>query len=60
MTIRYLSRATTDVVARGIMPKVLPGQVQDAVVAVSVHDLSGAEVVHADITMYVSPKSASR
>lgn len=60
MTIRYLARATTDVVARSIMPQVLPGQVQDAVVAVSVHDTSGAEVVRADITMYLSPKSASR
>jgi hypothetical protein len=34
----------------------LEGEAQDAVVSVDVFDQAGERVVHADITMYVSPK----
>jgi len=34
-----------------------PGEKQDAVVSVDARDQSGAIVVHADIIMYVSPRS---
>ena len=60
MTIRYLARADTSVVAKAVMPKVVPGTVQDAIVNVQVFDTEGIEVVQAGITMYLSPRSTSR
>jgi uncharacterized protein (TIGR00369 family) len=60
MTIHYLGKATSDVVARATMPNILSGSSQDAVVGASVFDQQGAEVVRADITMYVSPRPGDR
>ena len=56
MTIDYLSKAETDVRAEASLPPVREGEAQDAVVSVDVFDEGGERVVHADITMYVSPK----
>ena len=38
------------------LPPVREGEAQDAVVSVDVFNEGGERVVHADITMYVSPK----
>jgi len=56
MDIEYLRKAASAVTATADLPPVRPGEKQDAVVAVDVRDKSGAIVVHADITMYVSPR----
>lgn len=56
MTIQYLAKAPTDV---GAIAKIEPvdwTEPTDVLVPVSVTDTAGNEVVHADITMYVSPK----
>ena len=42
--------------AEATLPPVREGEAQDAVVSVDVFGSSGERVVHADITMYVSPK----
>jgi len=60
MTIRYLAKARSDVVARATMPVLPRGEAGDAVVSVRVCDDQGMEVVQADITMYLSPRSTSR
>ena len=60
MTIRYLAKAGSSVVARASMPDIRRGETQDAVVTVTVRDEQGVEVVQADITMYLSPRSTSR
>jgi acyl-coenzyme A thioesterase PaaI-like protein len=60
MTIRYLAKANTSVVAKAVMPEVVPGKAQDAIVNVQVFDSQGVEVVQAGITMYLSPRSTSR
>ncbi|MBT8057849.1 MAG: DUF4442 domain-containing protein [Gammaproteobacteria bacterium] len=57
MTIDYLGKAETDVRAEATLPPVAEGEAQDAVVAVDVFDEGGNRVAHADITMYVSPRS---
>ncbi len=56
MTIRYLAKAESGVTATAALPAISAGESHDAVVAVDVHDRDGNTVVHADITMYVSPK----
>lgn len=56
MTIDYLAKAETDVRAEATLAPVREGEAQDAVVSVDVFDTGGTRVVHADITMYVSPK----
>lgn len=56
MTIRYLAKADSGVTATAALPPISAGEAQDAIVAVDVHDRDGNRVVHADITMYVSPK----
>jgi len=56
MTIDYLSKAESDVRAEATLEPVREGETQDAVVSVDVFDEAGKRVVHADITMYVSPK----
>ena len=56
MTIDYLSKAETDVRAEATLAPIREGEPQDAVVNVDVFDTAGTKVVHADITMYVSPK----
>lgn len=57
MTIEYLGKAGTDVRAEATLPAVREGEAQDAVVSVDVFDTNGARVVHADITMYISPRT---
>jgi len=56
MTIDYLNKAETDVRAEATLAPIREGEAQDAVVSVDVFDDQGERVVHADITMYVSPK----
>jgi acyl-coenzyme A thioesterase PaaI-like protein len=60
MTIRYLAKANTSVVAKAVMPEVVFGVSQDAIVNVQVYDSHGVEVVQASITMYLSPGSTKR
>lgn len=56
MSISYLAKATTDVRAEARFPSIAEGEPQDVVVPVDVFDLRGERVVHAEITMYVSPR----
>ena len=56
MNIDYLGKAATAVTATAVLPPVPSGDALDAVVSVDVRDTNGAVVVHADITMYVSPR----
>ena len=56
MNIAYLGKAATAVTATAELPPVVSGDALDAVVSVDVCDTNGAIVVHADITMYVSPR----
>jgi acyl-coenzyme A thioesterase PaaI-like protein len=56
MQIDYLGKAETAISAEALLPAIRDGQAQDAVVSVDVTDAYGNRVVHADITMYVSPK----
>jgi len=56
MEIRYLAKAPTDVSATARIPVALWSDAQDVIVPVSVTGTDGREVVHAEITMYVSPK----
>lgn len=56
MQISYLAKAPTDVSAIAKIEPVAWAEPTDVLVPVSVTDTSGNEVVHADITMYVSPK----
>ncbi len=57
MNIQYLGKAATKISATAELPAVSSGEKQDAVVSVDVRDTSGTIVVHADITMYVTPRS---
>jgi acyl-coenzyme A thioesterase PaaI-like protein len=56
MQIEYLGKAATGVKAEGTLAPVREGEKQDAVVSVDVTDDAGNRVVHADITMYVTPR----
>lgn len=60
MQIDYLGKAETDVSAVAAFPAIAgdSGQdpARDVVVPVSVTDRHGRQVVHADITMYISPR----
>lgn len=56
MRIDYLGKAETGVKAEATLAPVRAGEKQDAVVSVDVSDMAGNVVVHADITMYVTPK----
>jgi len=60
MTIRYLAKANSSVIARAVMPSIVNGESQDAIVKVQVFDSNGLEVVQAEITMYLSPRSTGR
>lgn len=59
MSISYLAKAETDVRAEATFPRVVEGESQDVVVPVDVFDANGERVVHADVTMYVSPRRVS-
>ncbi len=56
MTIEYLAKATSHVRATATLPPIEQGEARDVIVNVDVFDQSGTRVVHADITMYVSPR----
>lgn len=56
MTVQYLKKCETDMVAICVANDIAEGPARDVVVAVDMKDTNGNVVVHADITMYVSPK----
>lgn len=58
MTIEYLKRADTAIVATARLSKTDWSQATNVAVPVSVTDARGQEVVRAVITMYVSPRPA--
>ncbi len=58
MTVRYLKKAETDLVATAEVPPVAPAFSGDVIVPVKVRDRRGDTVMEADITMYVSSKKA--
>ena len=57
MQIEYLGKADTDISAEGTFPDISEIEARDVVVPVDVTDRNGIRVVHADITMYVSPRT---
>jgi acyl-coenzyme A thioesterase PaaI-like protein len=57
MNIQYLGKAATTITATADLPPVKPGEAVDAVVSVDVRDTNDTIVVHADITMYVTPRT---
>ena len=58
MQINYLAKANTDLRAEGTIPEIVGDDAQDVTVSVRVMDADDKVVVTADITMYVSPRSA--
>lgn len=56
MTVRYLKTCLTDMTAEATATGLTEGPARDVVVAVDMKDANGNVVVHADITMYVSPR----
>ena len=58
MTVRYLKKAETDLLASAELQSPKADFVGDVVVPVKVRDLHGETVMEADITMYVTPKKA--
>lgn len=61
MTVRYLKKAETDLIAKARMSVPAPDFVGDLTIPVQVHDGKGGVVMEADITMYVSlRKEAAR
>jgi acyl-coenzyme A thioesterase PaaI-like protein len=57
MTIEYIKRADTALVATARLEQIEWAGPTDVAVAVSVTDEKGQEVVHAVITMYISPRN---
>ena len=57
MQIEYRGKAETTIRAESSFPNIREGEKQDVVVPVDVIDAHGSVVVHADITMYVTPRS---
>ena len=60
MTVRYLKKADTDLIARTQMETPTAGFVGDIVIAVRVHNTRDEVVMEADITMYVSLRDNGR
>ena len=60
MTVRYLKKAETDLVARSHMEAPARDFVGDLVLPVQVFDTRGQVVMEADISMYVSLQKAER
>jgi acyl-coenzyme A thioesterase PaaI-like protein len=60
MTIEYLSKAESDVIATARLDKTEWAGPENIAVPVTVTDSNGKEVVRAVISMYVSPKRESR
>ncbi len=59
MQISYIAKATTNLRAEGSFPEIVEGEALDVIVPVRVIDANDNVVVKADITMYVSPRSAT-
>jgi hypothetical protein len=59
MTIEYLAKAETDVVATARLDKTEWAGAENISVPVTVADMNGKEVVRAVISMYVSPRKES-
>jgi acyl-coenzyme A thioesterase PaaI-like protein len=60
MSVDYLAKAETDLRAVALVPDVsalADDESREVVVPVDVLDASGTTVVHADITMWISPRS---
>ena len=53
---QYLKKCETDLVGEATTHDYADGPARDVIVGVDIKDISGNIVVHADITMYVSPK----
>jgi acyl-coenzyme A thioesterase PaaI-like protein len=63
MTVGYLAKAATDlraVAAVGDLTRLAADESREVVVPVDVLDIRGATVLHADITMWVSPRSGRK
>ncbi|MDJ0709651.1 MAG: hotdog fold domain-containing protein [Woeseiaceae bacterium] len=60
MQINYVAKAETDIHAEASFPEIAGAEARDVVVPVRVMDGADNVVVTADITMYVSPRSATR
>lgn len=58
MTVRYLKKATTTLTCEATVEKIAHSPTRDLVVRAVVRDAHHTVVCEADITMYVSPKSA--
>ena len=60
---QYLAKAKTDIRAIATvedLSRLAPGEARDVVVSVDVTDEAGVVAVHADITMWVSPRQPRR
>lgn len=60
MTVRYINKADTDLVARTQMEAPPEGFVGDLLILVKVHNTRDEVVMEADITMYVSLRTRGR
>lgn len=60
MRIRYLAKATTDLVAVATLPDIDWGHDQDVACSVEVRDTRGTVVLDGDILMYVSRRPADQ
>lgn len=56
MNVQYLKKSETDLTAECTAADFGDGPARDVIVSVDVRDRSGSIVVHADITMYISPR----
>ncbi len=56
MTVQYLKKCETDLVGEATANDFAEGPPRDVIVGVDIKDAHGNIVVHADITMYVSPR----
>ena len=60
MNIQYLAKAATNLRATGKLPAITESEPHDVVVSVDVLDTAGTVVVHADITMYITPRKTAQ
>ena len=58
MTVQYLKKCETDLIAEATTADLAAGPARDVAVSVDMRDAHGNVVVHADIIMYVSPRKA--
>lgn len=59
MNVQYLKKCETDLTAECSATDIGEGPARDVVVSVDMKDANGNVAVHADITMYVSPRKKS-